>query len=203
MNLPRVIGVTGYAQHGKDTLGDQLVLTYGYTKVAFATALKALAITLDPCVPTAADGTLTVVPGGLQTSVIVQRLSQLVATEGWEAAKEHPEVRRFLQVLGTEGVRAHVGEDSWVRALLRTMDYDGKYVITDVRFPNEESAVHRHLDGLVFRVNRLNADGTPFDNGIGTDHTSEMHIADLDVDADLFASTPGELWTEFLKSVGA
>jgi len=35
-----IIGITGYKRHGKDTLGDYLVKYHGYTKIAFADALK-------------------------------------------------------------------------------------------------------------------------------------------------------------------
>jgi hypothetical protein len=186
-----------------------LVEEYGYLRIAFADALKSMAITLDPCIPTAADGTLTVVPGGLQTSVVVQRLSQLVQTEGWEAAKEHPEVRRFLQVLGTEGVRDHIGKSAWVDALDRKAepvlydmidkywqeqgwetnpfeDYEG-VVIPDVRFQNEADYIHYH-DGLLIRVVRPN-----FDNNVGQTHQSEQQIGSLDHDIVLEADSVDQL----------
>jgi hypothetical protein len=197
MNLPRIIGVTGYAQHGKDSLADMLVEHEGYKKVAFAAALKQMALVLNPII--SGDGTDE---GGL---IVHVRLAPFVEANGWEAAKQLPEVRRFLQVLGTEAVRDILGTDSWLRALWNTMavDPEQRYVISDVRFPNEEEFVHVRCDGMVFRVHRVNEDGTEYDNGLGTSHPSEMHVATLDVDADLVAADLDQLWQEFVKSVGA
>jgi hypothetical protein len=195
VNLPRIIGVTGYAQHGKDSLADMLVEHEGYQKVAFANALKLMALVLDPIIqlPEKLDGQFYL------------RLTELVNLVGMDGAKQYPEVRRFLQVLGTEAVRDILGTDSWLRALWNTMavDPEQRYVISDVRFPNEEEFVHVRCDGMVFRVHRVNEDGTEYDNGIGVTHPSEMHVATLDVDADLVAADLDQLWQEFVKSVGA
>jgi len=192
--LPRIVGVTGYAQNGKDSLGDMLHEKHGYQKVAFAAALKQMAYVLDPIIGGGIDG----IPG-------ITRLAPVVDAKGWDETKQLPEVRRFLQVLGTEAVRDILGADSWLRALWQTiaLDPEQKYVVTDVRFPNEEEFVHTRCDGMVFRVWRLNEDGTPFDNGIGTEHPSELHIASLDVDADIYAKDLDELWSEFVKVTGA
>lgn len=169
-----VIGVTGYAQHGKDTVAAQLCERYGYTRMAFADTLKSMAISLDPIVakrPYSLDETM--------------RLSEVVEHLGWEDAKKYPEVRRFLQVLGTEGVRDHIGEDSWVTALYSRWQACGQpdLVIPDVRFSNEAD----DLDFLI-GVQRFNADGTPFDNGLGTDHPSERNVAELLARADVLVN---------------
>lgn len=206
MNLPRIIGITGYAQHGKDSLADMLVEREGYVKVAFAAALKKMALVLNPWVPTDQPvvGDTKATPFDYFGTEFV-RLQALVEWGGMDFAKQNPEVRRFLQVLGTEAVRDILGADSWLRALWNTMavDPEQRYVISDVRFPNEEEFVHIRCDGMVFRVRRVTAEGEPFDNGIGTEHPSELHIASLDVDADLVAADLPGLWQEFVKSVGA
>jgi hypothetical protein len=167
----RIVGVTGFAMHGKDTIGALLVSEYGFTKVAFADALRSMALAIDPYI----------MGGNI-------RLHHAVSNLGWDRAKLEPEVRRFLQALGTEGVRNHLGQDAWVQAAKITIDQvSGPVVITDVRFPNEADAVHG-WGGELWRVNRLNADGSRFDNGIGLAHASEHHIdslpADLFIDAD-------------------
>jgi hypothetical protein len=204
-----LVGITGYARHGKDTAAQVLVDEYGYLRVGFADALKSMSLAVDPLIPTAADGTLTVVPGGLQASVVVQRLSQLVQTEGWEAAKKHPEVRRFLQALGSEGVRDHIEDGAWVLALdrkiavvwddymeveWRAAGYDSnpfeKYsgvVVPDVRFENEADYIH-YNEGVIVRVVRPN-----FDNGVGTDHPSEAYIPRIDADIVLEATSVDQL----------
>ena len=178
-----LIGVTGYAQAGKDTVADYLVEEYGFTKFAFADALRNLALTLNPWV---VDHDWQ---SYVDESPEPRRLAWLVNELGWDGAKQNPEVRRFLQVLGTEGVRDHLGKDSWVNALdLVWMQSGAKnVVISDVRFPNEAEYVHRN-NGILCRVARFNEDGTAFDNGIGTEHPSERFVASLSVDESLWAT---------------
>lgn len=163
---PAMIGVIGYAQHGKDTIGRILVEQHGFIRFAFADALKSMALVLNPIVTTR------------------QRLGDVVGPEkNWESAKQIPEVRRFLQVLGTEAVRGHLGGDAWINALERKITDSGarRIVITDVRFLNEAMWVHS-LGGTLIRVSRIEPDGSAFDNGLPPDHPSEAQIPELPAD---------------------
>lgn len=191
--MGRLIGVTGYAQAGKDTTADYLVANYGYTKLAFAGLLKDLALVLNPCIPWETDRKTEARPVGYHP-VVNTPLADLVERLGWESAKQHGEVRRFLQVLGTEGVRDHLGEDAWVDALLMQWGDLGcpDAVISDVRFPNEAQAV-LDQDGVMVRVWRTNEDGSPFDNGVGRDHPSEQWAPSLPVHFDVTADSVGVL----------
>jgi hypothetical protein len=174
-----IIGLTGYAQHGKDSAASTIVEEFGYERLAFADTLKSMALTLNPYIPDTSGG--------------ITRLEGVVNYHGgWEGAKVIPEVRRFLQVLGTEAVRGHLGDDIWVNALAIKMQPAGDYVISDVRFPNEAQMVH-DLGGQVVRIVRVNESGSTFDNGLGTDHPSEQYVAELPVDATLVASDLGGL----------
>jgi hypothetical protein len=131
----QVIGLSGYARSGKDTVAQILTSEHGFTRVAFADALRDVALRVDPYVTTA--GT---------------KLSTVVGSYGWERAKDSfPEVRRLLQQLGV-AVRDVVHTDAWVKAAIRKMD-DGRYVIPDVRFPNEMALV-RQCNGLTVQVHR-------------------------------------------------
>lgn len=169
-----IVGVTGYAQHGKDTVANLLERDYGFRKMAFADALRKSVLVLDPFVP---------LPGW--TSPV--RYSELLDSVGYEEAKKNPEVRRLLQVMGTEVGRDILGDDTWVHALNKARNGPARVVIPDVRFPNEGDYVlnanhgHHRLVGVV----RVNPDGTPFDNGIGTEHASEAHVASLLLRADV------------------
>jgi len=170
----RLIGLTGYSQHGKDSVGAFLVERFGYTRFAFADQLKEMVYRLNPII---------------ENDV---RLQEMVTEQGWDQAKTHPEVRRTLQVLGTECVRDILGVEAWIDALSRKLgaagvlndDAQGFWpgpttaVITDVRFPNEAAAIHR-WGGQVWMIVRVNHDGTSFNNGIGMDHPSEKHIASI------------------------
>ncbi len=191
MNLPRIIGLTGHAQHGKDTAGRILVDLAQYKRFAFADTLKSMALALDPYIPDMENW-------GFVHMLGAARLSQVLSEQGdWESAKRHEEVRRFLQVLGTEGVRDHLGEDAWVQSLSNKMNAWAKAektagripraVITDVRFPNEALSV-RDAGGEVWRIRRVNTDGTPFDNGLGLGHPSEQYIDTILADRQLTAS---------------
>lgn len=204
----RIVGIVGYAQHGKDSVGRILVEEYGFTRYAFADQLKSMAFTLNPIV---------------QTYVFPkhpERLQTLVSLLGWDKAKEIAEVRRFLQVLGTEAVRNHLGEDAWIESLSKRLhddgvfgitadgvdtDPDAKVVITDVRFPNEAAWVRR-VGGVLWRVRRVEnvGDGRfdDFDNGLGTDHPSEKFVADLPTDRELVAASLHELEMQVQAAVG-
>src|SRR6266511_6207822 len=109
MTRPRLIGLTGYAQSGKDSVAGFLK-DYGYQRVAFADGVREALLALDPfLVPFP-----PIIP-----SAIPPRLSALVAGVGWDEAKKHPEVRRLLQRLGTEVVRDMVDPDAWVSLGMR------------------------------------------------------------------------------------
>ncbi|MFD8595381.1 hypothetical protein ACFV1L_10305 [Kitasatospora sp. NPDC059646] len=130
------IGIIGRARVGKDTAGAWLVNNCGYARVAFADALKDAALRINPIVQVDALG------DGFDT--FEYRLAEIVAADGWEEAKDYPEVRRFLQELGAS-IRA-VDPEIWIRAALARVDEIGERtgcctVITDVRYPNEVAAL--------------------------------------------------------------
>lgn len=119
------VGLSGYAQVGKDTFGQFLVEEYGFTRVSFADTIRRFLLALDP-----------VVDRGWY------RVSNAVEEYGWEAAKlRYHEVRLLLQRLGTDAGRGILGDDVWIRATLRGLDHNGRYVFTDVRFENEAQAI--------------------------------------------------------------
>jgi len=180
-----LVGVTGYAQHGKDTIG-QICVRGGATRFAFADQLKELALYVNPIV----------IPADITGRATERRLRDVVDAFGWENAKKNAEVRRFLQELGT-GVRDIIGEDAWVNALEKLWVASGAMhaVVTDVRFPNEADWIHRN-NGVLLRVTRYVAaesgddPWSMFDNGLGTDHPSEMYVPDLPADFDIENSGP-------------
>jgi hypothetical protein len=160
-----LIAFSGLKGSGKDTAANVLISEYGFTKIAFADAVREVALAIDPKVPFKHSWGSDIVS-----------LSQLVIQFGWDKIKrEVPEVRRLLQVVGTEAGRMILGENVWVDILdKRFPDIDDdstKYVITDCRFDNEVDFV-RTKGGLLVWVDRpgLQSDG----------HASESeHIKDL------------------------
>lgn len=134
-----LIGLSGYARSGKDTVGAILTERFGYARRSFADAVRAGALAIDPVVCSGRDG--------------LMRLSSLVGDLGWETAKNLPEVRRLLQRIGTDFGRSLLGENVWVDAAFQGVSPGQRIVFTDCRFPNEASAV-RASGGLMVRVER-------------------------------------------------
>ncbi|MGA5019279.1 hypothetical protein ACPCAA_17905 [Streptomyces griseoincarnatus] len=140
MTIP-LVGLAGAARSGKDAAAHPL-LDMGWTRRAFADKVRDMLYALNPVLdePEYADDFTT--------------LRYEVDSYGWETVKElYPEVRSYLQRLGTEGGRELLGEDVWVDALFRDFETWGPTVITDVRFPNEADAI-RARGGLVLKVVR-------------------------------------------------
>lgn len=155
---PKVIGLTGYAQSGKDTVGTYLKNVYQYQRVAFADSVRDSVALLDPWI---ADGIHTF------------RLSHLLETVGWDEAKvKHYEVRRLLQVMGTEVGRMLFGPNVWIDIAARKAAEHERVVITDVRFANEAEWI-RSQDGVVVKVERP---------GVGAVNGHASENLDFDVD---------------------
>lgn len=132
-----IIGLSGYARSGKDTVAELLVLNYGFKRMAFADGIRQALLALNPLLQ---DGL---------------RLNDVVDEHGWEVAKSKDEVRRLLQVMGTEVGRKLIHEDVWVWRLFNAISTDERIVIPDVRFPNEARMVESQ-GGEVWRINRPN-----------------------------------------------
>jgi len=140
----KVVGFTGFAQSGKDTAAGFLV-ERGWKRLAFADILRQSLYELNPIVDTWVDGQAT------------DRVQDIVDDIGWDRAKvEYPEIRQLLQRFGTEVGRQLYGESFWIERVTNQITkgpVNGKYVITDVRFPNELVAV-RNLGGKVYKIQR-------------------------------------------------
>jgi hypothetical protein len=137
-----IIGLTGYAQSGKDTLANLLVENYGYTRVAFADKIRDFLYEMNPMVDTVAFEPIF--------------LKERVDRDGWEVAKQNPHIRRALQNAGV-AARKTFGEGFWVHEAMKSMLEDPRpdmnYVITDVRFLNEADMI-RANKGQMWRVKR-------------------------------------------------
>jgi dephospho-CoA kinase len=132
----QIIGLTGYAQSGKDTLGKYLVEQKGFTRVSFADGVREALYNLNPTF-----------------GMYSYELRKIVDSYGWEKAKENSEVRELLQRMGTEVGRQMFGENVWIDLALKKAQGLDKIVFTDVRFPNEAEAI-RKLGGKIIRIER-------------------------------------------------
>lgn len=127
----RIVALTGHKQSGKDTVAGVLE-TMGFQRIAFADPLKAVASSI-----------------------------------GWDGTKDDYEPcdccgmlqgRRLLQTLGTEGLRDNLWRSILIDTLVRRIDGRTNYVISDLRFPDEASAI-RHWGGEIWRVKRPGYEG--------------------------------------------
>lgn len=167
---PKLVGVIGRAQHGKSTVGAILEEHMGFRPVAFADALRDAMTKLDPIVALRWDSNDNVKE--------YVRYTDAIKEYGYETAKaDFSEVRRLLQVFGTEVVRDLFGPDAWVDALDKTVFDDEdeleQFVITDVRFPNEAEYVRRN-NGILIKVTRPD-----YHNGVDAKHASEALVDTL------------------------
>lgn len=152
-----IIGLSGYARSGKDTVADYLVKNYGFTRMAFADPMKEALVKLDPLI-TVGD------MHGVSLSTAVRNL-------GWEALKDlSPEVRPLLQRMGTEVGRNMFGQDFWVDYAIGQSWKHENVVFSDVRFLNEAQAISSNW-GHNWRVNRPGV-------GPANDHISETQLDD-------------------------
>lgn len=158
-----LIGLAGVARSGKDTVANFLVEHHGFTRMAFADAVREMLYRVDPLIEIPID----------DETLYIGRVAEYVDGFGWEAAKALPEVRRLLQRLGTDAGRAVLGEDVWVDALFGSARI-GRLVISDCRFANEVKAI-RQEGGFVLRVERP---------GVGpvNAHVSERALGDFTPD---------------------
>lgn len=171
-----LIGLTGYAGSGKDTVAEILVREHGFKRYAFADKLRELAYALNPHV----QETEELYGSDLQT---------LVDLYGWDWTKRaYPAVREMLQRVGVWH-RENVSPDFWVNLVHDQISADWHHenvVITDVRFENESDYVRRNC-GHVIRVMRP---------GVGpvNDHESERlaFVPDFQVLNDTDKQTLGD-----------
>jgi hypothetical protein len=165
-----IIGITGRASAGKDTVGNYiqaagLLKGKAVQKIACADQLK------DICyhVFNAAFGAPAEAFFGTQE----EKEAPIEAIPGWSG-------RRILQYIGTEGFR-HIHDEVWSNAMVgkarHNIDNCGKHlvVVTDVRFLSEAHAIQR-AGGLIVRIKRPEADS------VVSQHASETQLTSIQED---------------------
>jgi hypothetical protein len=167
--LPRVIGITGLAGAGKDTLADYLVKEHGYTKYSLASPIKQL---------------LNERFGWTDEEWLDREWKEtphrrcgygVRRNQGWIGKVEEFSPRSWAQWLGTDVGRTIGGEDVWVNLMRKFSWTVDKLVVSDVRFDNEANAIH-NLGGKVIKIDRVLA--VPV-----RAHASEMGVSSQLIDA--------------------
>ena len=128
-----IVGITGKAGAGKDSIADRLVDKHGFKKMSFAGPLKGVLDQMNP-----------IIGFDIYSPQRAIHLREAMDKYGEDSVKKlYPEYRRLLQKLGTEGIRS-IDHDFWIKAaakLIKAEANDARLVFTDCRFPNEAKAI--------------------------------------------------------------
>lgn len=185
-----IVGLNGRKGAGKDTAAQPLIEKYGFERVSLADPIREMARKLNPVISVVMDQ---------------GRPKQLRVTDfidaGWSEEKikrQFVVYRDFLKTLGTDCVREY-DADFWVKIALAKMNNPhGRYVVTDVRFPNEAAGILSQRDHSVhlWYIQNDIAEAVPVDHDsekwagqLG--HTRTLHnngtIPELHADIDILA----------------
>jgi hypothetical protein len=151
-----IIGLSGYARSGKDSVANILVDNFGFRRVGFADNVRALVRYINPLL---SNG---------------YRINEQVNEFGWEFVKGQAEGRRLLQATGM-AVRDLFGKDTWINMVFADIEPHEDVVITDVRFQNEAEKI-QEIGGYIWRVERTGIDAV-------NAHPSEHDMDDWDFDS--------------------
>lgn len=140
-----IIGLVGWQGSGKDTAANFLIKNHNYRRVSFATTLK-------DAVSSIFGWPRNLLEGDTRAS---REWREQVDT--WWAKRlgiPHLTPRWVLQNIGTDVMRKTFHDDIWIVSLeYALMGEPGRYVISDVRFPNEINMVHK-LGGKIAFIQR-------------------------------------------------
>jgi len=156
-----IIGLSGWARSGKDSVGDVLQGEHEFARRAFADPMRDSMYKLNPLVTIVMDAPML-------------RLQDAVDGYGWDWAKENTDARRLLQIYGTEIGREMFGENFWVDQAFKGLEELRQIVFTDTRFPNEAQRV-KDSGGTVWRITRPGVEAA-------NDHASEHALDDWNFD---------------------
>lgn len=188
--VTRIVGIGGKLASGKDAISDHLVNKHGWVKFGMSDALAEALYTLNPWIE---------LPTGLgwknRFTAFLARLfrrpvrpvfmqyQKLYDALGYVRAKEYTEVRRLLQVLGTEVGRKQLSDGSlWTDIMERKVRQAAAegvpgVIMTGIRFPNELDMVE-DLEGESWWVSRPNKTNTTSTAA----HASENSVGEVDFD---------------------
>lgn len=145
MNDAKLIGILGFIGSGKGTVTSYLVEKYGYKNLSFAGPLKDITSILF-------GWDREKLEGATKESREWREQVDLFWTQqfGYDVTP-----RKILQLIGTEAMRNVIHPNIWVSIVKNIIlqNPNQKYVISDLRFPNEIEMVE-DLNGKILRIQR-------------------------------------------------
>jgi hypothetical protein len=157
-----IIGMTGKAGAGKDTVGDYLCDNYGFQRVAFANPLKQ----------------------GIKEMFMLteEQITDRIIRE--QPLEYFPEwsPRKLFQFFGTELLRENFDDKIWIKLFHKTINniQGDRIIVTDCRFPNEAKELKgmNDVQSHIVKVVRPDCIGT----NVGlSNHASESHDIQSDI----------------------
>lgn len=144
MENKKIIGLVGFIGSGKGTVGDHLVNAHGFKNASFAGTLK-------DAVSSIFGWPRHLLEGDTKES---REWREQLDTFWSNKLGDGVTPRWVLQHIGTNVMREHFHENIWIWSLEKKLgDGQDSIVLTDIRFPNEVSMIHR-LGGRIWWVRR-------------------------------------------------
>lgn len=179
MSISQIVGIVGRKGHGKNAVGDYLSEAHGYKQIAFADDVKNVCKRLFPHLSDAQLwGPIELKEAlDIKTGVTPRWLLQQIGTQGGRQCQfdifESFGISSGQFEMALSLTAVFPGPTAWIDSLFGRLKYSGpgKYVITDVRFPNEAQAILAH-GGAILKVTRPG-----YDTGAFNDHASETEVA--------------------------
>lgn len=172
-----LIGLSGKAGSGKDTVAGILYRLYGLHTLHFADPLKTAARVIF----------------GFTSPQLYDPVHKESVDSYWGFSP-----RKALQLLGTEGCRSVFGGDVWVRSLMKKLISLPQIIpgvaVADVRFIEEFEAL-KSCGGFMVRIHR------PFSTTLCTNHASEIDLDNRNLDWDFEILNSGTLEDLELQSI--
>lgn len=170
-----IIGITGKAGSGKDTVGEILKEKHDFATTSFAWPIKKMVTGLF----------------GFDVDKWDDREWRETEQEVWGCTPRH-----LAQTLGTEWGRQRISDTLWLDlALKRIEEEEFPFVaITDVRFHNEADRLREYSYGHIIHVHRADLGAESGDKinrrhaseqGIGNPNTNDFHINNFGTIEDL------------------
>lgn len=190
-----IIGLRGDAGSGKDTVGDELVHEYGFTRISFADELKR---NVSQAFNVPLDHFYDRVLKEAEISHLPLRRNTLsfVVLDGISPLPDFF-TPRLLCIYYANCMR-HVDPQYWVRIPLKNLKSSVNYVITDVRYQNEVDAVKK-LGGVTVKIERQGTNSLNHISERGLDGVEPDHyLKNEGTKEELFAKVKG-----LIKKIGA
>ena len=144
-----LIGLTGLARAGKDSVADILVRDHDFRKMSFAAPLKRMVKNLDPIVGFRSADCCSECSGEIDAVYLSDLYAMGMTDDEIKASEYGDEARRYWQRFGTDVMRAEQ-DDYWIQAAykyLAELPESSRVVFTDCRFPNEADFIYEMAAG--------------------------------------------------------